>query len=109
VDQRQPNVSCVNAAATELPQIRCITPISVSAANCVAVTGMSWSWVLRFARENGVEVWRVGARKQVVSGPQLAAAMARVKNLAPARELTDEELLEESRREILAALRGQKI
>lgn len=50
-------------------------PITISSANCLALTGMSWSWVVRFARAHGVPIWRVGSRKQVIPGPQLAAAM----------------------------------
>lgn len=53
-------------------------PLAVSSANCVALTGMSWSWVTRFARAQGVPIWRVGARKQLIPAGPLAEALARV-------------------------------
>lgn len=57
-------------------------PITISSANCLALTGMSWSWVTRFARAHGVPIWRVGSRKQVIPGAPLLAAMEAA-NAAP--------------------------
>jgi hypothetical protein len=64
-------------------------PIAISSANCVAMTGMSWSWVTRFARANGVAIWRVGVRKQLIPGAALAEAMQRVAATAPELSLDD--------------------
>lgn len=61
-------------------------PITIGSANCVAVTGMSWKWVTRFAQAHGVPVWRVGSRKQLIPAAPLAEAMARA--AAEAQPLT---------------------
>jgi hypothetical protein len=82
-------------------------PLSISSANCVALTGMSWSWVTRFAREHGVPLWRVGARKQLIPAAQLVAAMERVAAEAPtARPLTMAEEIAAAREAISAAVHG---
>jgi len=84
-----------------------VHPISISSANCVAVTGMSWSWVTRFARAHGVPIWRIGTRKQLIPAASLLAAMERVAAEAtPARELTVEEEVEKIKAEITAAVHG---
>jgi hypothetical protein len=49
-------------------------PIAISAANCVEMTGMSWTWVTRFARAHDVPIWRV-ARKHLVPAQRLLAAL----------------------------------
>jgi multidrug resistance efflux pump len=56
--------------------------ISISAENCKAATGMSWSWVLRFAQAHGVQVRKL-ARKHLVSARELEAAMDRVAAAEP--------------------------
>jgi hypothetical protein len=84
-------------------------PLSISSANCVALTGMSWSWVTRFAREHGVPLWRVGARKQLIPAAQLVAAMERVAaEASPTRELTVEEELAAIKAKVTAAMLGTK-
>ena len=55
-----------------------VNAIAISSANCVAITGMSWTWCLRFARAHDVTVWRVGERKQLISAHAFEAALQRV-------------------------------
>jgi hypothetical protein len=86
-----------------------VHPLSISSANCVAVTGMSWSWVTRFAREHGVPLWRVGARKQLIPAAQLVAAMERVASEATTtRELSFQEELAAIEAKVTAAMLGAK-
>lgn len=79
-------------------------PIAISSANCVAVTGMSWSWVIRFARAHGVPVWRVGTRKQLVPAAPLAEALERA--AASAAPLSYEDEVEAYRRETIRKMQG---
>lgn len=79
-------------------------PIAVSSANCIAITGMSWTWVLRFARAHSVPLWRVGTRKQLVPAAALAAAMERV--AASAQPLSYEDEVEAMKAEIAREMRG---
>jgi hypothetical protein len=70
---------------------------------------MSWSWVTRFAREHGVPLWRVGARKQLIPAAQLVAAMERVASEATTtRELTFQEELAAIEAKVTAAMLGAK-
>ena len=48
--------------------------ITITSANCTAVTGMSWKWLRRFARANGVPVWRL-SRRSAIPARQLFEAM----------------------------------
>jgi hypothetical protein len=86
---------------------RQVEPLTISSANCLAVTGMSWAWVTRFARSHGVPVWRVGTRKQLVPGAPLAAAMARAAAaVEPPRELSYAEEIARVEANIAAKLRA---
>lgn len=68
------------------------TPFTISRATALAVIGMSWVWCLRFARAHGVEILRVGERKQLIVYADLIAAMRRYSSAhEPERELTVEQ------------------
>lgn len=63
--------------------------IAVTSENAEAVCGMSWKWVLNFARANSVPVWRL-SRKPIIPTAHLLAAMARAAEAAPALTEADE-------------------
>lgn len=79
-------------------------PLAVSSANCVDMTGMSWTWIVRFARAQGVPVWRVGTRKQLVPAAALLAAMERAAADALPASFDDE--VEAFKAEIARKMRG---
>ena len=83
-----------------------VVPISISSANCVAATGMSWSWVMRFAHEHNVPIWRVGTRKQLVAAIPLLAALERAAVRADASVLTFEDELAALERSVAEKLRS---
>lgn len=66
-----------------------VGPITISAENCVSMTGMSWDWITRFARVHDVPVWRV-ARKHLIPAPQLSAALQRAATAAAPVTTADE-------------------
>lgn len=75
---------------------------TVSCTNCQLVFGMSWRWVLKFAREHDVPIWRVG-RKQLVSRRALVAAVE-----AASSAHTGEQTPEERRRAFARELAASK-
>lgn len=84
-------------------------PITISSANCVALTGLSWKWVTRFCREHGVPMLAVGVRKRVVPGAALAAAMQRVAaTRPPQRPLSDAEEMLAAEAQLRERLRRQR-
>lgn len=78
-----------------------VQPLLIGAGNAVAMTGMSWAWVRRFARAHGIPTYRVGPRKQLVDGAALLEAIRRAsereQSMAP---LTDEQERERMRRRL---------
>ncbi len=78
-------------------------PIAVSCENCVAMTGMSWKWCVRFARANDVPLWRIGPRKHVIPAAPLAAALERAAVAQPPTSTADE--VAQLKAQIAAALR----
>jgi hypothetical protein len=72
-------------------------PITISARNAEASTGMSWTWVRRFARAHGVPILHVGSRKQLVPAGELLAAMRRTSEQSPEPVLTDAQQREAAR------------
>ena len=66
--------------------------LTVSLANCRATIGMSWPWVLRFAREHDVPVWRLGHKTVLVPARQLLAALEQAAASVGAEPTEAEEL-----------------
>lgn len=84
-----------------------VNAIAISSINCVAVTGMSWSWCIRFARAHDVPIWRVGERKQLINAHAFETALARVAADRALGPMTVESERERIRAEIRAELRGK--
>jgi hypothetical protein len=82
------------------------TEATVTCTNCQLVVGMSWRWVLKFAREHDVPIWRIG-RKQLVPARALFAAIEAASN-AQTDKQTDAERDAARRRAFELALAAEK-
>lgn len=60
--------------------------LTITSRNCMAVTGMAWQRVLRFAREHDVPVLQLSARTTAINGAAFMAALERAGCAAGARK-----------------------
>jgi hypothetical protein len=100
-----PGHTTEGVAAAHASRAGVIQPLTIGASNCVLAVGMSWQWVLRFARAHGVPIFRVGDRKQLVSAAPLLAALAAHVEAGAQRELSPAE----ERARMLDALRLEDV
>jgi hypothetical protein len=49
--------------------------ISITSANCLAVTGLPWRWVLGWAKGHGVQVKKPGKRRLLLMAHELQLAL----------------------------------